>query len=210
MGLGTTSSPQQLTLTRSMNATWPGLKVTWSGFTSWAEVSLRPVVALSWCVLEGGAQLDGDTVPLLVVALQSALLPAYVVCDCAVEPLEMAWEQHRTKQSPHCARQSSPLVFNTLWPRQNGRHFATNKVTWYVVLWFYKPHFQMDFLQWKYFNFDWKFHRNLFPKGVIDPTLVQINGLAPNTREAIIWTNDCIVYCRIYTSFGPSVLTMNN
>ena len=28
------------------------------------------------------------------------------------------------------------------------------------------------------------------------------NGLVPNRRQAIIWTNDCLVYWRIYASLG--------
>ena len=30
------------------------------------------------------------------------------------------------------------------------------------------------------------------------------NGLAPTGRQAMIWTNDDLVYCRIYASLGPN------
>ena len=32
-------------------------------------------------------------------------------------------------------------------------------------------------------------------------------GLAPKRRQAIIWTNDCPVYWRIYASLGLNELT---
>ena len=31
-------------------------------------------------------------------------------------------------------------------------------------------------------------------------------GLAPNSREAVIWNNDATVFCRIYNSLGVHVL----
>ena len=46
-----------------------------------------------------------------------------------------------------------------------------------------------------------------FPRGLIDmPSLVQKKGLAPNRRQAFIWTNDDIVYWRIYASLDFSEL----
>ena len=34
------------------------------------------------------------------------------------------------------------------------------------------------------------------------------NGLAPNRRQAIIWTNDGLVYWRIYASVGLDELSV--
>ena len=36
-------------------------------------------------------------------------------------------------------------------------------------------------------------------------TISSDNGLVPNRRQAIIWTNDCLVYRRTYASLGPKV-----
>ena len=55
--------------------------------------------------------------------------------------------------------------------------------------------------------FSWKFYilikisLKFIPKGPVDniPALVQtINGLAPNRRQAIIWTNANLIHWRIY------------
>ena len=77
-------------------------------------------------------------------------------------------------------------TFNTLRPRQNGQRFAgtfkynfwnenfpiPNKFHWNISL--------MVFWQWSIICSD--------------------NGLAPNRRQAIIWTSDGVVYCHAYAS----------
>ena len=51
----------------------------------------------------------------------------------------------------------------------------------------------------KMFEFRLKFHWSLFSIG-------SDNGLAPNRRQAIIWTNDDPVKWRIYASLGLNEL----
>ena len=51
------------------------------------------------------------------------------------------------------------------------------------------------------------------PLGLIDNKPSQHgsdNGLSPNRRQAIIWTNDGIIYLRIYASLAISELICNN
>ena len=59
---------------------------------------------------------------------------------------------------------------NTLWSRQNGRHFADDI---------------------------FKFHLTFFPSGIIINKIIicPINALSPYKRHAFIWTNDGLVYC---------------
>ena len=55
----------------------------------------------------------------------------------------------------------------------------------------------------KMLEFLFKFHWNLFLR--VQLQLVSIrsgNGLAPNKRQAIIWSNDDPVYQRIYAALG--------
>ena len=53
-----------------------------------------------------------------------------------------------------------------------------------------------------------KFHWSLFLEGPINniQALVQIIGLAPNRRQAIIWTNDDPVQRHIYALLGLNEL----
>ena len=69
-------------------------------------------------------------------------------------------------------------LFNTLRPRQNGRHFSDD--IFKSIL--------LDENVWTSI----KISLNYFPKGPIYniPALGSDNGLAPTRRKAIIWTND--------------------
>ena len=69
-------------------------------------------------------------------------------------------------------------LFNTLRPRQNGRRFADDT-------------FERIFLN-ENVRISIESSLKFVPKGPINniPALVQINGLAPVRRQAIIWTND--------------------
>ena len=83
-------------------------------------------------------------------------------------------------------------VLNTLRERQNGRHFADD---------IYKSIFVNEKVQ---FNFHWSLFLG------VQLTINQHcsdNGLVPNMRQAIIWTNDCLVYRRIYAS--PGLIELN-
>ena len=73
------------------------------------------------------------------------------------------------------------------------------------------PIFQTTFssaFSWtKMYEFWLTFHWNLFSR--VQLTIFRIgsdNGLAPIIRQAIIWTNDGIVYWRIYASLGLNEL----
>ena len=67
---------------------------------------------------------------------------------------------------------------NTLRPRQNGRRFADDT-------------FKCIFMN-ENVRISIKISLKFVPRGPINgiPALVQINGLAPVRRQAIIWTND--------------------
>ena len=67
---------------------------------------------------------------------------------------------------------------------------------------FFRRHFQMHFFNenvWILIKISLKF----VPKGPINniPTSVQVRA-APNRRQAIIWTNDDLIYWHIYASLG--------
>ena len=79
------------------------------------------------------------------------------------------------------------LPFNSSPPGQNGRHFG-------------RQQFQMHFLALK-FEFWLKFHWSLFVSVQLTiPSIGSDNGLAPNRRQAIIWTNADPIYWRIYAA----------
>ena len=79
-------------------------------------------------------------------------------------------------------------------PGQNGRHFG-------------RRHFQMHFLEWKWYNSDSNFtdfssHASNWQYASIGSG----NGLAPNRRQAIIWTIDGPDHWRIYAALGGDEL----
>ena len=77
------------------------------------------------------------------------------------------------------------LVINTLRPWQDGRHFC-------------RRHSHMHFLEWKHSNFKWNFIEIRYLGSSWQLTITGSgNGLSPNSRQAIIWTNDGIVYWHI-------------
>ena len=73
----------------------------------------------------------------------------------------------------------------------------------------FRRHFKIHFIEWKCMNFRLKFQWNLFLRFEL---IIFSNGsdncLAPSRRQAIIWTNDGIVYWRIFTSLGLNELTI--
>ena len=73
-------------------------------------------------------------------------------------------------------------MFYTLRPRQHGCHFC-------------KRHLQMHFIKWKLLNFKWNFIEICSLWSNLQQTITgSDNGLSPNRWQAIIWTNDGIVY----------------
>ena len=68
--------------------------------------------------------------------------------------------------------------------------------------------FSDAFLWMKSFVFLLKFHWNLFLRVqlTIVPSIVSDNGLVPNRRQAIIWTNADPVHWRIYVALGGDKL----
>ena len=72
---------------------------------------------------------------------------------------------------------------------------------------FSRWHFQTNFLEWKCSNFA-KYYTECCS---IDFNWLEVrigwdNGLAPSRRQAIIWTNDALVYRHIYVSLGLNEL----
>ena len=84
----------------------------------------------------------------------------------------------------HLATQTAGILFNTLRLRQDGRHFPNDI-------------FKCIFL-----------NENVWISIKISLIIiVSDNGLAPTRRQAVIWTNDGLVYWRIYASLGLNDLT---
>ena len=78
------------------------------------------------------------------------------------------------------------LFFNTLRPRQNQRHFADDI-------------FKLIFLD-EYCGIWFEFHWHLFPTTQLQQASIgSDNGLAPDRRQAIIWTNDNIIHWHTHT-----------
>ena len=64
-------------------------------------------------------------------------------------------------------------------------------------------HFLMHFIKWKSLNFNWNFNEVCCWMCSWQYTSIgSYNGLAPRRRQAIIWSNDGLVYWRIYASLG--------
>ena len=62
----------------------------------------------------------------------------------------------------------------------------------------------------KIIEFQFKFNWNLFPGIQLKMNIIGLdNGLAPNRRQAIIWTNADPVDWRIYAALGDAELTHN-
>ena len=57
-----------------------------------------------------------------------------------------------------------------------------------------------------------KFHWNFVPKGSIYniPALFSDNGMAPNRRQVIIWTNADLIHWRIYAALGGDELKLRH
>ena len=81
---------------------------------------------------------------------------------------------------------------NILWLRQNGRHFADM----FKCIFSYEDcciltETSLEFM----------------PKGPVKASIGSDNGLAPNRRQAIIWTNADPIHRCIYVALGGDELT---
>ena len=75
----------------------------------------------------------------------------------------------------------------------------------------HRRHFQMRFLKWKCMIFDWNFSGDCsWGSNWQYSCIGSDNGLAPNRCQAIIWTNDGIVYWCIYVSLSLNELTRSS
>ena len=67
--------------------------------------------------------------------------------------------------------------------------------------------FSNAFLWWKCMNFDYNFTEVCSQGSSLQYSIIGLdNGLAPNRRQAIIWTNDGLCFCHIYASLGLNEL----
>ena len=85
------------------------------------------------------------------------------------------------------------LGINTLRPTQNSRHFADN--TFKCIFFNDNLNFEWNFTEICSLWFDWQYD-----------SIGSDNGLAPNRRQAITWTNVGMFYLRINASLGLNEL----
>ena len=95
---------------------------------------------------------------------------------------------------------------------ENGSHFVSASLCYHIEartrwLTFSRRYFQMNFLQRKLLYFDSNFIE-ICSQGPSwqKPSTDSDNGLVMNKRQAIIWTNDSLVWWRIYASHGRNGL----
>ena len=111
--------------------------------------------------------------------------PNSITIECRGLPVSLSL------MAKHCSWNN----LNTLWPRQNGRHFR-------------RRHFQMHFLEWKCMNFDWNFTEVCSWGSNWQYSIISSdNGLAPTRQQAIIWANVDIIHRHLYVSLGLNELT---
>ena len=80
-------------------------------------------------------------------------------------------------------------------PEQNGCHFG-------------RWHFQLHFLEWKWYNSDSNFTEICSQESNWwYDSIGSGNGLAPNRQQAIIWINADPIHWRIYAALGGDELT---
>ena len=99
--------------------------------------------------------------------------------------------------NPYETKSKSEIwAVSTLRPRQDGRLFG-------------RRHFQIQIHQWKCFDFD-KNLTKMYSLGSNQQhsNIGSDNGLAPNRQQAVIWTNDGLVYWCIYSSFCLNEFTL--
>ena len=72
---------------------------------------------------------------------------------------------------------------------------------------FRRRYFQMHFRENFFYVFWFKFHWSLLLRLQMTITPRLDNGLAPNRRRAIIWTNANLIHWRIYAALGGAELS---
>ena len=100
-----------------------------------------------------------------------------------------------------------PFTINSV---QKGKAWAISPLQWVNPLRlrqnsppFPRRHFQTNFLNENFWI------QNIISLKCADVIIGSDNGLAPNWRQAINWTNDGVVYCRMYASLGLNELNMS-
>ena len=85
------------------------------------------------------------------------------------------------------------LLCLTLRLRQDSRHFC-------------RRHIRKQFHEWKLLNFKWNFIEICsLGSNWQQTTIGTENGLSPNRRQAIIWSNYGLVYWRCYPTLGCDI-----
>ena len=107
----------------------------------------------------------------------------------------MYWESPR-KQSLYsvlCPRRLQRYLYHIVFLQSSEVQVTEAETKW--------QHFAEGTLYMNIAVFEFKFHWNLFEKvHLIMPVLVSsVNSLVPNKRQAISWTNNGLVYRRIYS-----------
>ena len=70
-------------------------------------------------------------------------------------------------------------------------------------IYFWQTVYSYAFVEWKYLKFDYSFIEKFsFGSNLHKSSIGSDNCLAPNRRQAVIWTSDGLDYWRIYTSLG--------
>ena len=103
------------------------------------------------------------------------------------------------KTDPNLYHHMASLGHNTL------THWGQDKMA--AV---FQTTFSSAFSWMKMYEFRLRFYWSLFPRVQLTisqaPSIVSDNGLAPNRRQAIIWSNDGLISRRIYASLGLNEL----
>ena len=87
-------------------------------------------------------------------------------------------------------KNTSQFQFNSSHPGQNGRRFG-------------RRHFQKHFLEWRWYNANSNLTEICYQESNWQQASISSgNGLAPNRRQAIIWTNDEPVHWHICGTRG--------
>ena len=112
------------------------------------------------------------------IILHFTYLDFFKVTECSIAELSTILYIHLT----HCGRDKMAAISHTTF---------SNAFSWM-----------------KTYEFQLKFHWSLFPRVHLTYSIIgSDNSLAPNRRQAIIWTNDGLCFWCIFTSLGLGELT---
>ena len=97
-------------------------------------------------------------------------------------------------------------IYSERW-KQPGACLSTLRKKWLPD---HSRYLQMHFLEWKLLNFKWYFIELCSLGSNWQYVIIgSYNGLALDWWQAIIWTNDGLVYSHIYASLGLNELISN-